>query len=126
MNTSRLRIVIPATFVLMTIFACVISPDARSALKFSPDNLPAAKAGVPYSVDITVTKNVTPVGDAWVSAGALPGGLTLEKVASQDIITISGTPQVSGQFSFTIGVWCYGTNVSGQTGEKEYTFTVNP
>jgi hypothetical protein len=39
-------------------------------------------------------------------------------------IQISGTPTVAGTFSFTIYVWCYGTNVSGQTATQGYTLVV--
>ena len=42
------------------------------------------------------------------------------------IIQISqfGVPEESGTYKFIVSVWCYGTNVSGQTGEKEYTLLV--
>ena len=39
-------------------------------------------------------------------------------------IQISGTPTVSGTFNFTISVWCYGTNVSGQTADQQYVLVV--
>ena len=42
----------------------------------------------------------------------------------EDTIQISGTPSASGTFSFTISVWCYGTQVGGQTATQTYTLVV--
>lgn len=42
----------------------------------------------------------------------------------EDTIQVSGTPTVAGTFTFTIYVWCYGTNVSGQTATQGYTLVV--
>ena len=68
---------------------------------------------------------MTPVAGASVEDGALPAGLdlTLAKEPA-NTIQISGTPTVSGTFSFTISVWCYGTNVGGQTATQGYTLVV--
>jgi hypothetical protein len=65
------------------------------------------------------------VGGASVRDGALPAGLQLA-VAKEPIntIQISGTPTVAGTLSFTIYVWCYGTNVNGQTATQGYTLVV--
>jgi hypothetical protein len=72
-----------------------------------------------------VTENRTPVGDFSISEGALPPGLELTKVDGvEDTAKISGVPEAAGTFEFTVYVWCYGTNVSGQTGEKEYSIVV--
>jgi len=80
--------------------------------------------GVPYKVDILVGGNLTPVGNYSIADGILPPGLHL--VVDEDLHTakISGTPTQTGTFQFTVSVWCYGTNVSGQTGEKKYTLVV--
>jgi hypothetical protein len=40
-------------------------------------------------------------------------------------VQIHGTPTTPGSYTFTISVWCYGTNVSGQTGDKQYTLVVS-
>jgi len=33
-------------------------------------------------------------------------------------------PTETGTFKFTVGAWCLGTNVSGQTGQREYELVV--
>ena len=97
----------------------------RPPLQFSPATLPDAQTGSPYAATITVTEAATPVGGASVQDGALPAGVDLV-LAKQPIntIQISGTPTVSGTFNFTISVWCYGTNVSGQTADQQYVLVV--
>jgi hypothetical protein len=37
---------------------------------------------------------------------------------------IKGTPSKVGTYKITVSVWCLGTNVNGQTGEKQYTLVV--
>jgi hypothetical protein len=93
-------------------------------LKFDPDALPNAQAGVSYEARISITQNATPAGEFSISEGALPKGLTLEKLPGEDAVRIAGTPEETGTFTFKVFVWCFGTNVSGQTGDKEYTITV--
>lgn len=105
--------------------SCFGASTARPPLKFAPDELPEAQLGQPYLAEIRVTQNVTPVGKFSVSQGALPKGLALEKVdGEQDLARITGTPEETGVFTFTISAWCYSTSVKGQTGEKEYTLVV--
>ncbi len=98
--------------------------EARPDLVFEPDTLPEAEAGVPYEVTVQVTQNKTPVGDFFVEGGGLPNGLTLEFVAGEDAARIFGVPQEPGTYTFKVSVWCYGTNVSGQEGNKEYILVV--
>ena len=98
--------------------------EARPDLVFEPDTLPEAEAGVPYEVTVQVTQNKTPVGDFLVEGGGLPNGLTLEFVAGEDAARIFGVPQEPGTYTFNVSVWCYGTNVSGQEGNKEYILVV--
>jgi hypothetical protein len=94
-------------------------------LKFDPPTLPPAQLGVPYEVEIKISENRTPAGDFSVAPDALPPGLELIKVEDvPDTARITGTPTQAGTYTFTISVWCYGTNVSGQTGEKDYTLVV--
>lgn len=101
---------------------CVPRPD----LVFSPTTLPEAQAGVAYSVTITVSQAATPVGGASISEGSLPAGLALalHEDPHDNTMTISGTPSAAGNFAFTISVWCYGTNVAGQTAAQPYTLVV--
>src|SRR5690606_1797502 len=51
-----------------------------------------------------------------VSAGALPGGLTLSTGGA-----LSGTPTASGSFNFTVTA----TDATGQTGSRAYTLVVD-
>jgi hypothetical protein len=93
-------------------------------LNFVPESLPAAQVGMTYEEEIRVTGNNTPVGDFALSEGALPAGLELVFVEGENAATISGIPEETGAFMFTVSVWCFGTQVSGQTGEKEYSIVV--
>ncbi|HEY6072835.1 MAG TPA: putative Ig domain-containing protein [Anaerolineales bacterium] len=104
--------------------ACMLFLPPRGPLVFSPDALPDAQLGVPYEVKVSLTGNATPAGDFSLSEGALPPGLAMERVEGADQVRISGTPEEAGTFKFKLYVWCYGTNVSGQTGEVEYSLTV--
>ena len=106
---------------LTAVVGCIFRPS----LQFSPATLPDAQVGSSYAATITVGEAVTPVGGASIQDGALPAGLDLT-LAKEPIntIQISGTPTASGTFTFTIYVWCYGTNVNGQTATQEYTLAV--
>ena len=125
MKNKALIIVSVALLTLLASLACMLFSPSGVSLQFEPDRLPNAQAGVAYETQIHVTHNRTPVGDFAISKGALPAGLELKKVAGvEDTARISGMPQEAGTFTFTVSVWCYGTNVSGQTGEKEYSLVV--
>jgi hypothetical protein len=120
-NNGLLLILAALAFLLSTTF-CILTP--RPALQFKPDQLPEIRVGQPYQVDILITGNVTPVGDYSISDGALPPGLTLVMDQNLRIGRISGTPSQPGTYKFTVSVWCLGTNVNGQTGDKQYTLLV--
>lgn len=96
----------------------------RSDLVFTPDALPEAEAGVPYEVTIQISENETPVGDFQIIEGGLPNGLSYEFTEGEDRARIFGVPEEPGTYKFMVSVWCYGTNVSGQEGKKEYTLVV--
>jgi hypothetical protein len=96
----------------------------RPALVFAPAELPEAQAGQAYSATITVSENVTPVGGMSVDSRALPAGLEFTFDETARAATLSGTPTETGTFKITVSAWCYGTNVSGQTGEREYELVV--
>jgi hypothetical protein len=103
----------------------VVGCTPRPALEFSPTTLADAQVGSPYAATITVSRAATPVAGAAVQDGALPAGLDLALAKEpEDTIQISGTPSASGTFSFTISVWCYGTQVGGQTATQTYTLVV--
>ncbi|MBN1954092.1 MAG: hypothetical protein JW900_03475 [Anaerolineae bacterium] len=93
-------------------------------LIFSPAELPPATVGQPYQVTIVVSENDTPVGDMFVEDGSLPPGLAFVFLEGADSAEISGTPTEAGTFEFTVGAWCFGTNVSGDTGQQLYTLVV--
>jgi hypothetical protein len=101
---------------------CLSTPSGP--LKFKPDILPSAQVGVRYESEIQITQNSTPAGEISISNGVLPAGLEFVKVEGEDSAKISGIPEETGTFTFTVYVWCYGTMVSGQTGEKEYKIVV--
>jgi hypothetical protein len=121
----RHRGYIQAMIVCAIALTAVLGCTPRPALQFSPATLTDAQVGSSYAATITVSQVVTPVAGASVEDGALPAGLdlTLAKEPA-NTIQISGTPTVSGTFSFTISVWCYGTNVGGQTATQGYTLVV--
>jgi hypothetical protein len=93
-------------------------------LQFSPDSLPDAQVGQAYSVAITISGNETPVGQMSIAEGDLPAGLALQHEGGKSTATISGTPKEAGEFEFTLAAWCLGTNVSGQTGQRDYRLVV--
>jgi hypothetical protein len=88
--------------------------------------LPEAEAGVPYEATISISQNRTPVGGISLSEGTLPPGLELVYTQAENTGIITGTPTQDGTFAFTISVWCFGTQESGQTGDKQYTIVVEP
>jgi hypothetical protein len=96
----------------------------RPALEFAPSELQRAQVGQPYLAAVSVERNETPVGDMWVASGALPPGLELVFADGSDIGEITGTPTQAGSYTFSVEVWCFGTNVNGQTGSASYTLSV--
>ncbi len=121
---KKLLTVMAAGCLLLGTFACTLFGPSRGPLTFQPETLPAAQAGAPYESKITISGNATPAGEFSISKGALPPGLTLETIETDHSARISGTPEQPGTYSFQLYVWCYGTNVSGQEGEKDYTLVV--
>jgi hypothetical protein len=107
--------------IALALVACI---QPRPALVFSPAQLADAQPGQAYEARITISDNATPVGDIYVSEGQLPQGLTLTDDHEHGQATIAGTPTQAGQYTFSIGVWCLGTNQLGQTGQQAYTLTV--
>ncbi len=124
MQSRRLLILLLSCFTLLSAVTCFLITTPRGPLKFDPPVLPDAQVGVPYEAKVTISDNATPAGAFSISEGTLPPGLTIEQIEHENTARISGTPQQPGTFKFTVFVWCYGTNVNGQVGEKEYTITV--
>ncbi len=98
--------------------------DTVSSLMFSPSELPEAQVGQPYQATITITGNETPVFSIVIDSGELPPGLKLVYEEVDDTAKIEGTPEEAGEFEFTVHAYCFGTNVSGQTGEQHYKLVV--
>lgn len=118
-STRFLTIVLLA----VTLIACNAS---RGALAFSPDRLQDGAVGQPYDAIVQVTNNDTPVGDMYVSSGALPPGVTLNFArGSSSSADLTGTPTTAGTYVFTVSAWCLGTNVEGQSGEQSYSLVVS-
>lgn len=114
-------------FIVFATLACMCSIfNTRKPLVITPGELPDAQAGSPYEATFVVSQNETPVGGLSVSAGSLPPGLELDYVQGQSAARISGTPQQGGIYVFTLSIWCYGTNTSGQTAEFPMSITVKP
>jgi hypothetical protein len=81
----------------------------------SPVTVPNGTIGTSYSQALTATGAVG--GVSWiVSAGTLPGGLTLSPTTG----LLSGTPTTAGSFSFTVQA----TDTLSQVGTQSYTMTV--
>jgi hypothetical protein len=112
------------TLILLLSGGMLSSCTSRPRLAFTPTELPPAQRGKPYRVQITITGQQTPVGQVFLEQGELPPGLTLHHQETNDTAEIRGMPEVAGTFKVTIGAWCFGTNVSGQTGQHTYTLTV--
>jgi hypothetical protein len=105
----------------MVVLAC---PCTGTPLAFSPTELPEAQVGQPYEVTIAISGNHTPVFIISVDSEELPPGLTLHYEDNASTAEIKGVPEKAGEFDFTVRASCYGTNVSGQTGERHYRLLV--
>jgi hypothetical protein len=101
-----------------------IFPEVITPLKIEPDSLPNAQTGVEYEVEIHVSDNVTPLSSVFISSGTLPAGLEFVFVDGEDSAKVSGVPEETGTFTFTVFFSCFGTMVSGQSAEKEYMIVV--
>jgi hypothetical protein len=112
---------VPLALLFMVVLAC---PCTGAPLAFSPTELPEAQVGQPYEVTIAISGNHTPVFIISVDSEELPPGLTLHYEDNASTAEIKGVPEKAGEFDFTVRASCYGTNVSGQTGERHYRLLV--
>jgi hypothetical protein len=112
---------LPLALVFIVVLACTCT---SAPLAFSPTELPEATVGQPYEVTITISGNHTPVFLISVDNVELPPGLTLQHEHNASTAQIRGVPEQAGEFEFTVNATCYGTNVSGQTGEHRYRLLV--
>jgi hypothetical protein len=112
---------LPLALLLVAVLACQCT---GASLDFSPPELPEAQVGRPYEATIAVSGNHTPVFLISVDREELPPGLTLEYEEGASTAMIEGIPEQAGEFELTVHALCYGTNVSGQTGERRYNLLV--
>ena len=87
-----------------------------SALALSPDALPNAGVGVPYSQMLTPSGGVAPYTVQLLSSSGLPPGMTLSGAG-----VLSGVPDSPGNFVVQVLV----SDASGQTLSKLYTVVVD-
>jgi uncharacterized protein YhjY with autotransporter beta-barrel domain len=86
-----------------------------STLTVNPGSLPNGSVGVSYGQTVTASGGSGPFSFA-VTAGALPGGLSLNGTTG----AITGTPAGGGSFAFTIRA----IDTNGNTGSRSYTVNV--
>ena len=91
--------------------------ERQLAIVVSPASLPSGQVGVPYSQPLLAANGTGPYTFA-VTAGALPGGLTLSSSG-----LLSGTPTSSGTFGFTVTAT---DTFSMATGSRVYSVIISP
>jgi hypothetical protein len=118
-------IIIFVALALVT-FSCSLGNISLNSgvLQFSPDKLPDGQVGQVYKAVITLSNQRTPAFNLGAGKDSLPPGLTGTFDQEKQTYTLEGTPTRAGTFSLTVSALCYGTNVSGQSGEKEYQLVV--
>jgi hypothetical protein len=112
-------------FLIFILFAIpAVACETSYSLVFSPESLPEAHVGKPYTVIITLSNQHTPAFSMDMPPDNLPAGLTGTFDEEKQTYTIAGIPLQAGVYSARLSAVCYGTNVSGQTGEKDYQIVV--
>ncbi|GAA4424744.1 beta strand repeat-containing protein [Acidovorax lacteus] len=96
-------------------YALTVAP---ATVTLSPASLPGGTRTVAYNASVTASGGTTPY-QYTVTAGALPGGLTL---STNGVIT--GTPTAVGTFNFSITATDASTGTGPYTGTRGYSITV--
>jgi hypothetical protein len=96
-------------------YALVIACRTINVRPANP-NLPPGEVGAAYNRVFTANGGLAPYGFS-ISAGALPGGLTLDAATG----ALSGRPSASGTFNFAIQA----ADSSGCAGVTAYVLTIN-
>ena len=99
-------------------YTVVVSATAPKALAVTSRSVPAGVVGRTYSATLMATGGTKPYSWSVVS-GQLPKGLALQANTGQ----ISGTPQATGSWKFTVSV-SDATKPSPQTAKSTFTLTV--
>jgi hypothetical protein len=115
------------TLALVTFSCSLVDISSKSdVLQFAPDTLPDGQVGQAYKVVINLSNQRTPAFNMGAGKDRLPPGLTGAFDQEKQTYTLEGTPTQAGTFSLMVSALCYGTNVSGQSGEKEYRLVIKP
>ena len=88
--------------------------SACPQITVTPASLPDSAGGIAYNQNLTASGGTAPYSFA-VTAGTLPGGLTLSIAG-----TLAGTPNVAGTFNFTVTA----TDAKGCKGIRNYTVNI--
>jgi hypothetical protein len=101
--------------------SCAMRPEPT----LLPEALPAAKVGVPYSLQLSVINTSSPVHGIYVSdAHPLPDGLKIDHQDRESNGLISGTPVKAGAYEVHISAGTYGTQCTGLRARRVYTLEV--
>ena len=112
-----------ALMLSVALAACQTTPGPFT---FTTASLPDGTVGTAYEALVEISGNVTPPAQVTISNGKLPPGLGIRPLENEGAGgRISGVPEAAGDFTFTVYIACYGTQVSGQTGSREYSIRVN-
>ena len=113
------RVPLSVCWLLLALVLASAGPAAAQLTITTPTPLPPWTVGVPYSQALAASGGVTPY--IWsITAGALPTNLSLAPAG-----TISGTPNVTGTFNFTVQV-TDSTIPTPLTATKALDLTINP
>ncbi len=124
MKKPRMILLCAAALALAGLACSLLTSPGTPSLRFSPDVLPDGRAGQPYRAVIALSGQRTPAFQMGTRDESLPPGLSGAFDRDAQTYTLSGTPSRAGTFSFAVTALCYGTNVSGQSGAKEYRLVI--
>jgi hypothetical protein len=88
---------------LVTVIFLLCSIAAASGVKITTQSLPNGNLNTAYSATISTSGGSAPFV-WWVSAGALPPGLSLVPTGNSRSAMLSGTPTAAGSYQFSISV----------------------